>query len=89
MRAYHGCPFTTMDQTLITTILHATTVKTYTQKCFRCGGFDHLVDGCPFPQAASLEMAEMMKKDMQLKQKAKTNPFKSTIPTKTDKSFHN
>ena len=58
MCAHHSYPFTTMDQALMTTILDATAVKTSTHKCFRCGGLAHLVDGCPFPQAGSLEMAE-------------------------------
>ena len=62
MCAHHGCPFTTTDQALMATILDVTAVKTSACKCFRCGGFDHLVYRCPFPQAASLEMAEMTKK---------------------------
>ena len=59
--AHHGYPFTTMDQALMATILDGTAVKTSACKCFRCGSFDHVVDGCPFPQAALLEMAEMTK----------------------------
>ena len=61
--AHHSCPFTTMDQqALMATVLDATVVKASACKSFRCGGFDHLVDGYPFPQAASLEMAEITKK---------------------------
>ena len=59
MCPHHVCPFTTTDQALMATILNDTAVKTSAWKCFRCGSFDHLVDGCPFPQAVSLEMAEM------------------------------
>ena len=62
MCAHHGCPFTTTDQALMATILDATAVKVSACKCFHCGGFDHLVDGCPFPQTALLEMAETLKK---------------------------
>ena len=62
MCAHHSCPFITMDQALMATILNTTTVKTSAQKGLRCGGFDHLVEGCPFPQAASLKIAEMTKK---------------------------
>ena len=64
MCAHHSCPFTTMDQALMATILDATVVKTSAHKCFHCEGFNHLVDGCPFPQIASLEMAEIAKKSM-------------------------
>ena len=60
--AHHSCPFTTMDQALMATILDVTTVKALAHKCFRCGGFDHLVDWCPFLQTALLEMAEITKK---------------------------
>ena len=38
---------------------------------------------------ASLEMAEMAKKGMQVGLTAKTNPFKSTTLIQTDKRFHN
>ena len=89
MCTHHSCPFTTKDQALMATILDATAVKTSPYKCFRCGGFDHLVDGCPFPQAASLEMAEITKKGIKARQTAKSGPFKSTSPIKTDKWFHN
>ena len=59
---HHSCPFTTMDQALMATILDATAVKASAHKCFRCRGFNHLVNGCPFPQTASLEMTEITKK---------------------------
>ena len=62
MCAHHSCPLSTMDQALMVTILDATAVKTLACKCSRCCSFDHLVDGCPFPQATSLEMAETTKK---------------------------
>ena len=62
MCVHHICPFTTMDQALMVTILDATAVNTSAWKCLRCGGFNHLVDGCPFPQAALLEMVETTKK---------------------------
>ena len=58
---HHSCPFTTMDQALMATILDVTTVKASACKCFRCGGYNHLVDRCPFPQTASLEMVEIIK----------------------------
>ena len=61
MCACHGCPFTMTDQALMATILDATAVKVSAHKCFHCGGFDHLVDGCPFPMTASLEMAETLR----------------------------
>ena len=64
MCTHHGCPFTTMDQVLMAAILDAIAVKTSTHKCFRSGSFDHLVDGCPFPQTASLKMADMTKKSI-------------------------
>ena len=51
--------------TLMATILDVTTVKTSSCKCFRCGVFDHLVDGCPFPQTASLKTVEIMKKGIE------------------------
>ena len=85
MCAHHSCPFITTDQALIATILDATAVKTSAHKCFRCGSFNHLVDGCPFPQAASLETAEMTKKGIGVRQTAKPGPFKSTSPTQTDR----
>ena len=89
MCAHHSCPFTTMDQALMATILHATAVKTSACKCFRCGGFDHLVDGCPFPQAASLEMAEITKKGVQARQTSKSGSSKATSLVWSDKWFHN
>ena len=89
MCAHHNYPFTTMDQTLMATILNATTVKTSAHKCFRCGGFDHLVDRCPFPQAASLKMAGIMKKGMQVRQTSKSCSSKATSPVQSDKWFHN
>ena len=58
MCTHQGCSFITMDQALMATILDATAVKTSANKCFRCGSFNHLVDGCLFPQTSSLEMAE-------------------------------
>ena len=88
MYTHHSCPFTTMDQALMATILDATAVKTSAEKCFKCGGSDHLVDGCPFPQAGLLEMAEMTRKGMQMRQAAKTGSFKTTTLTQTDKWFH-
>ena len=89
MCTHHSCPFTTMDQALMAIILDATVVKTLACKCFRCGGFDHLVDGHPFPQASLLEMAEMTNKGIQVRQTAKSGLFKSTSPIQTDKWFHN
>ena len=89
MCAHHSYPFTTMDQALMPTIFNAMAVKTSAQKCFRCGGFDHLVDGCPFPQAALLETTETTKKDTQARQTTETGPFKPTTLTQTDKEFHN
>ena len=62
MCTHQSIPLTTTDQVLMATILDATAVKISAHKYFRCGGFDHLVDGCPFPLAASWEMAEMTKK---------------------------
>ena len=61
---HHSCPFTTMDQALMATIFDVTAVKASACKCFRCGGFDHLVDRCPFPQTASMDMVEITKKGM-------------------------
>ena len=87
--AHHSCLFTTMDQALMATIQDATTVKNSVQKCFRCGSFNHLVDGCSFPQASSLEIAEMTKKRIQVRQTAKSSPFKSITLTQIDKWFHN
>ena len=89
MCTHHGCTFTTTDQALVATIVDAIAVKTLAYKCFRCGSFNHLVDGCPFPQAASLEMAEMTKKGIQVRQAAKSGPFKSTSPIQTKRWFHN
>ena len=89
MRPHHSYPFTTTEQVLMATILDATAVKTSAQKCFRCDGFVHLVDQCPFPQAASLEAAEMTKKGIWVRQTAKSGCFKSTMLTQTDMSFHN
>ena len=57
---HHSCPLTTMDQALMATILDVTTVMASAHKCFRCGGFNHLVDRC-LPQTASIEMAEITK----------------------------
>ena len=89
MCAHHSCSFITMDQALITTILDATAVKTSAQKCFRCGSFDCLIDGCPIPQAALLEMAETNKKGIQVRRTAKSGPFTSTILKQTDRWSHN
>ena len=61
---HHSCPFTTMDQALMATILDATAVKTSACKCFQCGGFNHLVFRCLFCQTAFLEMVEIVKKGM-------------------------
>ena len=88
MCAHHSCPFT-MDQALMATILDATAVKTSAHKCFQHGDFDHLVDGCPFPQTALLEMAENVKKGMQVRQTVKSGPSKPTSPTQLDKWFCN
>ena len=82
---HHSCPFTTMDQALMATILNTTAVKTSAHKCFQCGGFDYLVDGCPFPQTASLEMVEIVKKGMQARQTVKSGPSKPTPPEHWDK----
>ena len=67
----HSCPFTTMDQACKATILDVTAVKISACKYFRCGRFNHPVDGCPFPQAVSLETVEMTKKGIGLSQTAK------------------
>ena len=64
MYTHHSCPFTTMDQALMATILNAAAIKTSAHKCFQCGGFDHLEDRCPIPQTASLEMVEIVKKGL-------------------------
>ena len=82
---HHSCLFTTLDQAFMTTILYATVVKTSACKCFRCGGFGHLVDGCPFPQAASLEMVEIMKKGMWVRQTSKSGSSKATSHAQSDK----
>ena len=89
MCAHHSCPFTTTDQALMATILDATAVKTSACKCFQCGGFNHLVDGCPFPHTALLEMAEIAKKGVQVRQTVKSGPFKPTSPMQSDKWFYN
>ena len=89
MYAHHNCPFTTMDQALMATVLNATTFKTSAHKCFRCWGFDHLVDGFPFLQTASLEMAETMKKGVQVRQTSKSGSSKATSLAWSDKWFHN
>ena len=83
------CPLTTMDQALMATILDATVVKTSAHKCFWCGGFDHLVEGCPFPKTALLEMVEIVKKGVQVRQAVKSGPSKSTSPMQLDKWFYN
>ena len=88
MCAPHGCPFTTTDQALTATILDATAVKVSAWKCFHCGGFDHLVDGCPFPQTASLETAETLKKGAWVRQMPKPAQAKSSSLTQVDKWFH-
>ena len=88
MCIHHSSPFTTMDQALMATILNATAIKTSAHKCFRCGGFDYLVDGCPFPKTALLEMVEIMKKGMQVRQTSKSGPSKATSPMQSDKWFH-
>ena len=89
MCVHHSCPFTTLDQALMATILDSTAVKSSACKCFRCDSFDHSVDRCPFPQAALLETAEMTKKGLQVRQTAKSGPCKSTLPIQTDTLFHN
>ena len=89
MCTHHSCPFTTMDQVLMVTILDAAAVKTSASKCFQCGGFDHLVEGCPFSQTASLKVAEIAKKDVQVRQTVKSGPSKSTSPQHLDKWFYN
>ena len=38
MCTHHSCPFITIDQALMATILDAAVVKTLACKCFRCGG---------------------------------------------------
>ena len=86
---HHSCPFTTTDQALMPTILDAMAIKASACKCFRCGGFDHLVDGCPFPQTALLEVAETTKKGMRVRQAAKSGPSKYTSPAQSDKWFYN
>ena len=80
MCTHHSCSLTTMDQALMATILNVTMVKTSAHKCFRCGGFDHLVDRCPFPQTASLEMVKIMRKGVQARQTAKSGSSKATSP---------
>ena len=87
--AHPSYPFSTMDQALMATIIDITVVKASANKCFRCGGFNHLVDRCPFPQTASLEMAEITKNGVQVRQTAKSGPPKSTSPTQLDKWFCN
>ena len=81
--AHHSCYFNTTDQGLMDTI------KVSAHKCFCCGGLDHLVDRCPFPQTASLEMVETPKKGTQVRQMPKPAPAKSSSLTQTDKWFHN
>ena len=89
MCTHHSCPLTTTDQALMATILDVTAVKPSAHKCFRCGGINHLVDRCPFPQAALLETAETTKKGIWVRQATRSGPFKSTSPLQTDKWFHN
>ena len=89
MCTHHSCPFTTTDQALMAAILNATAVKTSAHKCFWCGGFDHLVDRCPFPQTASLQMVEVVKKGMLARQTVKSGPSKPTSPMQLDKWFYN
>ena len=60
-----------MDQAVMSTILDATADKTSADKCFQCGDFDNLVNGCPFPLTAFLEIAEIAKKGMQVRQTVK------------------
>ena len=81
MCAHHGCPFTTTDQALMATILDATVVKASACKCFCSGGFNHLVDRCPFPQTALLEMVETSNKGAQARQMPKPGPVKSSLLT--------
>ena len=81
MCAHHSFPFTTTDQTLMATILDATVVKVSAHKCSHRGGFDCLVDRCPFPQTALLEMVETLNKGTQARQMPKPAPAKSTSLT--------
>ena len=89
MCAHHGCPFTMTDQALMATILDATAVKVSAHKCFHCGGFNHLVDECPFPQTASLETVETSKKGTQARQMPKPAPANCSSLTQMDRWFHN
>ena len=89
MCIHHSCPFTTTDQALMATILNATAVKTSACKCFWYRGFDHLVDECPFPQTATLEMAEIAKKGVPVRKTVKSGPSKPISPTQLDKWFCN
>ena len=50
MCAHHSCPFTTMDQALMATILDATVVKTSAYKYFRWGASTIWWMGVPFPR---------------------------------------
>ena len=87
--SHHGFPFTTRDHALKTTILDSSVVKVTAHKCFHCGGFGYLVDGCPFPQTALVETAESSKKGAQARQMPKPAPTKSSSLTQMDKWFHN
>ena len=60
-----------------------------THKYFPCGSFNHLVDWCPFPQAALLKTTEPTKKGIWVRHTDKSGPFKSTLPIQTDRWFHN
>ena len=57
-------------------------VKTSAHKCFIFGGFDHLVDGCPFPQTALHgDIAEITKKGMcSAGQTSKSHSSKADLP---------
>ena len=65
MCVHHCCPFTMTDQALMATVLDAAVVKVLACKWFHCWGFDHLVDGCPFPQTASLETVETWRRALE------------------------
>ena len=43
--------FSSPSQTLLVTILDATSVKSNALRCNRCRGYDHVVSNCPFPES--------------------------------------
>ena len=57
--AQSSLPLTSMAHGLVATILDVTTVKSSAQKCFRCNGYNHLIDSFSCFLAASHEMAKL------------------------------